>query len=232
VQTEDPYWLSEAYNDSINMSDTGLVMRNVFLSKSASTLIYFLFNRRGKFLDFAGGYGLFTRLMRDIGFDFYTTDPFTPNLFAKGFSYTDQKPIELITTFESFEHFADPIAEIEKMLAIADNIFFSTQLVPNPLPKPGEWEYYGLDHGQHIALYTPQTLEFIAHKYGLNVYSVKGYHLFTKKRISNLMFKLLVAGGRIGLASIVKKLMKTKTFEDNKTIKRDLKTKIENTITH
>ncbi len=44
------------------------------------------------FLDYAGGYGVFTRLMRDIGFDFYWHDPYTQNLFANGF----EKDIKLI----------------------------------------------------------------------------------------------------------------------------------------
>lgn len=33
LQTEDPYWLDEAYNESINISDTGYMQRNLMLSK-------------------------------------------------------------------------------------------------------------------------------------------------------------------------------------------------------
>ena len=85
IQTEKPYWLDEAYKDPINASDTGLISRNIYLSRLTSLLIFFFFDKTGCFLDFAGGYGIFTRLMRDIGFDFLWQDPFTTNLFAKGF---------------------------------------------------------------------------------------------------------------------------------------------------
>ena len=35
VQTEDPYWLPEAYEKSINTTDTGLVSRNLAIACSA-----------------------------------------------------------------------------------------------------------------------------------------------------------------------------------------------------
>ena len=70
VQTEEPYWLEEAYNTPINDSDTGMIMRNLWLKNIAATLIYFLFDKKRKFLDYGGGYGVFVRLMRDVGFDF------------------------------------------------------------------------------------------------------------------------------------------------------------------
>ncbi len=222
IQTEKPYWLNEAYQSSINKSDTGLVMRNIFLSKSTSALLFFLFNRNRKFLDYAGGYGMFTRLMRDIGFDFYTIDPFTDNLLARGFDFNPNDKIELITSFETFEHFLNPIEEIEKILSISENIFFSTQLVPSPIPKPSEWWYYGLEHGQHISLYSLKTLQYLANKYNLNIYSIKGYHLFTKRKLNPLIFKFLIIAGRLGLYLIPKILMKTKTFQDHKNIGKEI----------
>ena len=75
--TEEPYWLAESYSNPINLSDSGILDRNIYLSKVVSSLIIFLFDKKKVFLDFAGGYGIFTRLMRDIGFDFYWTDKYT-----------------------------------------------------------------------------------------------------------------------------------------------------------
>jgi hypothetical protein len=72
LQTEKPYWLSESYGDAIVDADTGLIARNVSISKKVASVIYFLSNKKNeKFLDYAGGYGMFTRIMRDYGFDFY-----------------------------------------------------------------------------------------------------------------------------------------------------------------
>jgi hypothetical protein len=50
------------------------MQRNINLSKMVATILLLFFDFRRKFLDYAGGYGVFVRLMRDIGFDFYWYD--------------------------------------------------------------------------------------------------------------------------------------------------------------
>src|SRR5437764_1504467 len=71
VQTETPYWIDEAYTDPINESDVGLVSRNISFSRVTSFVISAFFDADARFMDYGGGYGLFVRLMRDMGFDFY-----------------------------------------------------------------------------------------------------------------------------------------------------------------
>ncbi|MDB5109105.1 MAG: glycosyl transferase group 1, partial [Mucilaginibacter sp.] len=85
IQTEQPYWLEEAYSSAITKLDIGLPYRNINLSDTISKLLVRDFNYKSNFLDYAGGYGLFTRLMRDKGFNFYNTDKFCKNLFAEYF---------------------------------------------------------------------------------------------------------------------------------------------------
>lgn len=183
LQTEDPYWLEEAYRDSINISDTGLLSRNINLSKITAVLIGLYFNKIGSFLDFGGGYGVFVRLMRDIGIDFFWQDKYTVNLFARGFEYKETGRYEIVTSFETFEHFTDPIEETGNMLKYSDSIIFTTNILPDKIPKPGEWWYYGLDHGQHISFYSRRTLEFIADKFKLHLYTNnRTVHMLTKKR--------------------------------------------------
>ncbi|MCK9163022.1 MAG: class I SAM-dependent methyltransferase [Bacteroidales bacterium] len=191
LQTEKPYWINEAYESSINDTDLGLLQRNLSLMKISKKIINYGFNREGKFLDFAAGYGLFVRLMRDYGYDFYWQDLYTENIFAKGFEYNGEK-IDLITTFESFEHFVNPIEEIEKLFKISKNILFSTELYPEPIPHPDKWWYYASFHGQHIVFYSKKTFKYIANKYGLYYYTNgKNIHLLTEKKISNLYLKII-----------------------------------------
>ena len=136
VQTEEPYWMEEAYKASINDSDTGMMMRSFWHRNIAATLIYFLFNQKGQFLDYGGGYGVFVRLMRDVGYDFYWQDKHTENLFAKGFEFpvSEKLTIELLTCFEAFEHFVEPVTELENLLSISQNILLSTEFIPEPTP--------------------------------------------------------------------------------------------------
>jgi hypothetical protein len=195
VQTEQPFWLKEAYSEAITKSDLGLVGRNVYFFEYARSLILAFFNDRGRFLDYGGGYGIFVRLMRDAGLDFYLYDQYCQNLFAQGFSVEllDKEPYEMVTAFEVFEHLVDPMPEIERMRSLSANILFSTTLVASPPPLPEEWWYYGLEHGQHVALYSLRSLEMIAQRLGLNfVTDGRMLHLFTSKKVSAWSFRMLL----------------------------------------
>jgi hypothetical protein len=216
IQTEKPYWLKESYSDPIAAIDTGIIKRNLLYTKRASTIIYFLFDKNKAFLDFGGGNGLFVRMMRDIGFDFYWEDKFAENLLSKGFEFSNNKnPIELQTSFECFEHFVDPIGEISNLLQKSDSIMFSTQLFSNYPPKPEEWWYYNFEAGQHISLYSLKTLKVISNKFNLNLNSdYRGFHLLTKKKINNTVYNFFVKFSLLGLSSFVKLVMKSKTNSD------------------
>lgn len=152
--------------------------------------------------------------MRDLGFDFYWYDKFANNLFARGFEYTGGEA-EAITCFEVFEHFLDPIEELRQMLEISRNIIFSTQILPNPIPKPHDWWYYGLEHGQHISFYSLRTLKYLAQKFNLNFLTSGSIHIFTPKKISNLTFKVICRSSRLGLHNLFRLGLKSKTLEDN-----------------
>lgn len=221
IQTDEPFWIEEAYKNSINIEDTGLVARNFLFAKRTSTILFFLFQRQKSFLDFAGGYGLFVRLMRDYGFDFYWTDPFTSNLFAKGFELNSkvQNSFEVVTAFECFEHFVNPIQEIDKMLKFSKNILFSTEVFKFNAPTPDDWPYYSFHHGQHISFYSFQTLKFISKKFNLNFYSNgKSFHLLTEKKIPNSIFNFLLYSSLVGLPLYIKFRMNSKTHSDSNSL--------------
>ena len=57
------------------------------------------------------------------------------------------------------------------MLKISKNILFTTTLLPSPVPKPGTWWYYGLEHGQHVSFYSLETLQSIAKHFNLHFFS-------------------------------------------------------------
>jgi uncharacterized protein with PIN domain len=210
----DPHWLKEAYERPINIVDTGLVDRNITFARILSVLIFYFFKKDGKFLDYAGGYGLLTRLMRDIGFDFYWHDPYTQNLFANGFEYEPEKheEFDVVTAFEVFEHLEN-LSDIDKMKAVSTNIIFSTELLPSPVPMPSDWWYYGFEHGQHIAFYSKQALVNIAKKLEMNFYTTNTLHLFTEKKISEKKLMLYKKMSRI-LFPLLKNKMNSRTWQD------------------
>lgn len=192
VQTEYPYWLDKAYMSAINNCDTGIMARNQSNVGLVLATINTLQSYDGVVVDCAGGYGILVRLLRDRGIEALWSDPYCQNLLALGFEYTNEKS-ELVTAFEAFEHFVEPIAEVEKLFAISPNLLISTNLIATPAPLPNQWWYYGLDHGQHIGFFRLKTLEFIARSFGKYLVSNgTDCHFFSEKPISNMEWNLKV----------------------------------------
>ncbi|MDP4128777.1 MAG: class I SAM-dependent methyltransferase [Bacteroidota bacterium] len=188
IQTEEAYWLKEAYSDAIADTDVGYVTRNISQSSITSSIIKSLFNKGGYFIDYGGGYGLFVRLMRDKGFRFYRQDIYCENIFARHFDLTDligDRRFELLTSFEVFEHLDNPMAELERMFTYSDSILFSTELQPEqPLKLFEDWWYFAPHMGQHIALYSLESLKVIAKTFNCHLYSNKrNLHLLTPKKL-------------------------------------------------
>ena len=221
LQTEEPYWLEEAYGSAIADADTGLVDRNVSISRMLSNSLYFLFKKDGKYLDIAGGYGMLTRLMRDIGFDFYWSDPYCGNILSKGFDLsTTTPPFDAITAFEVLEHVYDPLAFIQESFdkAKTSTIIFSTLLFSENPPNPSEWYYYSPKTGQHISFFQIKTLRFIAKKLSLNLYSCRGFHMLTDKKMSIPLTWVILTGHLYNvIGSCVKFAMRSnsKTLSDH-----------------
>lgn len=179
---ENAHWIKEAYSNAISDTDTGLVARNIALAKKITPILFYLFKTSGSYVDIAGGTGLFTRLMRDTGFDFYWDDLYCDNVHARGFEYKNNLNINAITAFEVFEHLNDPISFIKN--AMENNnpsvIFFTTEIFKSPPPSPDEWWYYAFDAGQHISFYQYKTLEILARKFNFRLFSDGGIYAFCK----------------------------------------------------
>jgi len=217
LQTEKPYWLEEAYSDAIASCDTGLVARNLSTSKKLARILYFLFGKNEKYLDIGGGYGLLTRLMRDIGFDFYWSDLYCQNLLAKGFELTEnEKKFSVITAFELLEHIENPLEFIKTSLAEtgASTIIFSTTLF-NGNPPPFSWWYYCFETGQHISFYQIKTLSYIAKELSLNFYSNQDFHILTNRKINFNLFSFLTHNLSSTLYFYINRKLSTKIISDS-----------------
>ncbi len=192
VQTEAPYWLDKAYSSAINNCDTGIMIRNQANVGLVMASLNALNKKCGSVIDCAGGYGILVRLLRDRGVNALWSDPYCKNLLAVGFEHTGESA-DLVTAFEAFEHFVDPLVEAEKMFSIAPNLLISTQLIATPAPAQDQWWYYGSDHGQHIGFFRLKTLQMLAKKFNKHLISNgQSWHLFTEKPLNQTKWKLNV----------------------------------------
>lgn len=221
IQTETPFWQEEAYTNPINKNDTGIVGRNINFTNRIAPLLWYGFNPSGVYLDWAGGYGLFVRMMRDVGFDFRWTDPYAENIFAKTAKKGEVNHFELITCFEVFEHLEHPLQQLEQLLELSDSILISTELFDvKDIPQLDDWYYYAPQHGQHISFYSVETLRFIAKKYDLNLITNNfNLHLFTRRKVNHrLLSTFFLSGHRLLLLPFieyVKLRMQPRTLADS-----------------
>ena len=214
VQTEQPYWLDRAYARSVNDSDTGILARNLTNLRVVLATQAAMGKLHGRVVDYAGGYGILTRLLRDHGVEALWSDRFSENLLARGFEHNGESA-DLITAFEAFEHFVDPGLELDKMMAIAPNILLSTSIIPDPVPRAGEWWYYGSEHGQHIGFFKVRTLDALAKSRGRHLASDgHTYHLMTEKRLDPRIWRLHLKAKSI-LRLLARRVLKSKTWEDH-----------------
>lgn len=183
LQARDPVWLAEAYSSPISRLDTGLVGRNLAVASRLANVLEFGLQEQGAghYLDYGGGYGLLTRLMRDRGFDFHWADRYAENLFAKGFEYQPAiGPCRAVTAIEVLEHSTKPVELVSEAMRTGDSnvLLASTELFDAPPPDPGAWWYYAFETGQHISFFTKNTLAALARRLGLKVAGLDGFHVF------------------------------------------------------
>lgn len=167
LQTETPYWLEEAYRQSISTLDTGLIHRNIMTSRRVARFCILNGLEKVSGLDFAGGYGILVRMLRDLGLDFFWSDKYSPNLAAMGFAAAPGRKYAIVTAFEVFEHFNEPEGQIGEILASSPDFLLMETTLRESRSVPGlEWKYYAQQSGQHVAFYSQATCEFIAEKFG------------------------------------------------------------------
>jgi hypothetical protein len=185
LQTEPPYWLQECYQDG-NLADldTGAFQRN--LQNVPATIFTAILTRAKVAVDFGGGDGLLCRMVRDYGVNIYSSDKYAKNTYAKGFSKEIDSSTDLVTSFEVFEHFANPALDLKEIFNFSPNaILITTERFRD---QDSTWDYLSLESGQHVFFYSEKALKLISKEYGYRLVSTgkylpfSGYSLFLKSR--------------------------------------------------
>ena len=177
LQTENPYWLEEAYNEVVSKFDTGIVSRNINNKQVLIPLLSYLFKGKGQYIDLGGGTGLLTRLLRDVGLDCYLSDKYNNNVFAKPFQLNIGIKANALFAFEVLEHIEDPLDFINSNFQNynCNTLILSTVTFNGKVPEKNWW-YYGFEHGQHITFYQPKTISRLAKELKCKYYRIGENH--------------------------------------------------------
>jgi len=191
IQSEEPWWLGEAYSSAITAFDTGAIARNALCARLTAAAAWLLgLTPDSRCADMGGGHGVFVRMMRDRGFDFRLCDKYAQNLFARGFEADPRERFHLVTCFEVMEHFADVAGELDRLFSPRhDALLVSTVLHRGHCEG---WWYYGPTHGQHVAFYSRQTMQFIAGRFGYDAIVGGAYTIFVNRRVAPARWKRML----------------------------------------
>ncbi len=179
MQTESPDWLAEAYAASDNVLDVGRAQRNLMTAMFCAYILEQVNLRRDSLcLDWGGAEGLFCRLMRDRGFNFFLYDRYSKPVYAIPFSVPDPGTLQpsVVTVFEVFEHLPDPYRDLASIFMLKPRfLIFSTELYCG---QGTDWQYFSLYGGKHVFFYSRRAIEWIANHFGYRYHAIQFLHVF------------------------------------------------------
>jgi len=118
-------------------------------------------------LDYGGGEGVLSKILRDNGFNSTSYDPFV----NKDININDLGKFDLITSFEVFEHVPDVhnlMATLTSLRKPDGIIYFSTLTSDGNFEKNKKIDWwYAVPRVGHISLYSNKTLIHLSKKYNM-----------------------------------------------------------------
>ena len=175
----DPSWLDKAYQDEF-YGDTGYVARNIDIASKTVELFRFwkFVSARGDCLpdacDVGAGLGMYARMMRDSGYEFYGVDEFASMPLIKPF-YGSDGGYRIKTAFEVVEHLPSLPAFLSEKIGEVDLFFFSTHLRRSGFIPNDDWWYYAFEIGQHIGFHSKKSLAIGFSRAGYDVKGLMSY---------------------------------------------------------
>jgi hypothetical protein len=210
LQTEPPYWISDAYPNNLAAFDTGAAQRNL-ANLAAAYGVARVLNLKD-ILDYGGGDGLLCRLLRDYEINCYVNDKYAAATYAQSFAAPDFTRPGIVLAFEVFEHFENPLIDLEALFNFnPDVLITSTSIFEG---QNSDWWYLTPESGQHIFFYSKAALELIADRFGYTLLICSGYILFIRAdlatSVKTAVLRVLLHKVTLRVVSAVMRLLPTR----------------------
>jgi glycosyltransferase involved in cell wall biosynthesis len=189
LQTEEPYWMEQAYAKDSDRFDTGKASRALTNFFALPQLLQILqVDKADVAVDVGACGGLFARLMRDVGFNFFSHEVMGNNGYNGGYSWKDlDRPCLLITLFEVAEKFVNPAQEWQRLLACNPQwLIGSTDFY---VDQSDDWLGLRADSGQQVFFYSQGALSLLAQQTGRFYYNLGKYFLITRQPLDAVVIE-------------------------------------------
>ena len=181
IYAENPNWLEGSFTDALNSLDIGSVDRCNIVADFVEVLLKSSKKDSPKVLDWGGGYGLLTRILRDRGVNCSHYDPFVEPLFAKNIKLLPNTKFDLVVLSEVMLHMTDPVGTLSELLKFSKRIMFTAVIAP-PDVNP-DWWYFMPETGQHITIFSKGSIFELGAALKVSVLSDKKFfHLISEDR--------------------------------------------------
>lgn len=178
----EPDWLEPSFSEELNEFDLGAVARCLFVADFV-TAIFPPRRNSYKALDWGGGDGLLTRVLRERGVNCVWHDPFVKPRFVGDAIYEPNSHVEVTVASEVFLHLTDPVSVLRSLLSQSDLVIV-TAVVP-PKEMTAQWWYLMPETGQHVSFYPSIALEALAKQTNSRLCSDgRFFHTFSHRRLS------------------------------------------------
>lgn len=186
LQTEEPYWLEEAYHPNNEQLDTGQFIRSLINAAFLGVIHTHLNLGNNQIIDYGCGSGLTARIARDIGINAFGYDAYSLPRLLMGFQKHELEKTSVINLCEVVEHFPNPKASFEHIFSCdPDVIVIQTELFEG---QSKDWAYLAQEHGQHVFFYSIHSIGCIANLYKMNLVCINGFIVLFKDKLSDGFF--------------------------------------------
>lgn len=186
LQTEEPYWLEEAYQPINEQLDTGQFVRCLHNAAFLDALTSQLNLPNDPLVDYGCGSGLTARILRDVGINAYGYDTYSTPRLLMGFQTETLEGASVINLCEVAEHFPNPKSSFEHIFSCNPSVVVMQTEIFNKPNK--DWGYLAVEHGQHIFFYTEKTIAYLAQTHRMGATFIQGYIVFFKVELLDSFF--------------------------------------------
>lgn len=183
LQTDSPNQNSETSRHSLAFFDSSKAYRalaDYFVVRRIHQILGV--NQNDRCVDYRGGNGLFSRIMRDTGYNYFSHSSQDNRDNYNGFVWREiNRPVRLVTILNHASEFPTTSSEWETIFSTgADLVIGSTPLFDD---QGENWRHLDDVQGQNGFFYSSKSLSLVAYRNLREFYAFNNFFIFTKERL-------------------------------------------------